>query len=76
MSHVNADLLAVLRCPVTGSALTQDGDQLVAARDKDDTRYDIVDGIPVLLPPSDRPAESSRPSTSSGRHRADHPIEQ
>lgn len=46
-------LLAVLRCPITGSALVQEGDELVATASTADgstPRYPIEDGIPVLLP--------------------------
>ncbi|NUP73513.1 MAG: hypothetical protein HOQ07_02510 [Sinomonas sp.] len=48
------DLLAVLRCPITGSALVQEGEELVASAPGPDgslPRYPIEDGIPVLLPP-------------------------
>lgn len=42
-------LLAVLRCPATGSPLRQDGDELVAVEDET-TRYPIEHGVPKLLP--------------------------
>jgi uncharacterized protein YbaR (Trm112 family) len=54
MPNLSPSLLAVLRCPVTGSALVQDGDALVAtaaAPDGAAPRYAIEDGIPVLLAP-------------------------
>ncbi|GAA3701452.1 hypothetical protein GCM10022377_13830 [Zhihengliuella alba] len=54
MAHISVQLLADLRCPVTGSALALDGDYLVSvdpAADGERVRYPIVDGIPVLLPP-------------------------
>ena len=54
MPNLSPSLLAVLRCPVTGSALVQDGDELVATAPGPDgvvPRYAIEDGIPVLLAP-------------------------
>lgn len=51
---LRSDVLALLRCPVTGSALIQEGDELVASAQAPDgtvPRYPIEDGIPVLLPP-------------------------
>ena len=43
-------VLAILRCPLTRSELTQDGDWLVATKPEDaGLRYPIKDGIPVLL---------------------------
>jgi uncharacterized protein YbaR (Trm112 family) len=54
MPLINPELLSVLRCPVTGSALVQEGEELVAAVAGDSgvkTRYAIEDGIPLLLPP-------------------------
>ncbi|WP_415856544.1 Trm112 family protein [Sinomonas sp. G460-2] len=51
---LRSDVLALLRCPVTGSALVQEGDELVASAPGPDgtvPRYPIEDGIPVLLPP-------------------------
>jgi uncharacterized protein YbaR (Trm112 family) len=54
MPKVSPELLSILRCPVTGSTLVQEGDELVAA-EADSTgykpRYSIEDGIPLLLPP-------------------------
>lgn len=54
MSSLSSDLLAVLRCPLTGSALVQEGD-LLAATVTDSTGnpvyYSIDEGIPVLLRP-------------------------
>ena len=47
---LSADLLAILRCPVTGSPLRQDGDQLIATRDETQ-RYAIERGVPKLLAP-------------------------
>lgn len=54
MPHISPELLSVLRCPVTGSPLVQEGEELVAAVAGDSgatLRYAIVDGIPLLLPP-------------------------
>ena len=56
MATLSAGLLAVLRCPVTGSQLRQDGDELVStAPDASGTpvRYRVEEGIPVLLKASD-----------------------
>lgn len=53
MARIQASLLAVLRCPVTGSALEQDGDELVSTGQDDAgerRRYLLDEGIPVLLP--------------------------
>ena len=55
MAHLSPELLAVLRCPVTGSSLVQEGEELVSsARDAtgQQLRYRIDEGIPVLLPPA------------------------
>lgn len=54
MPKISPELLSVLRCPVTGSPLVQDGDELVAAVAAESggkPRYAIEDGIPLLLPP-------------------------
>src|SRR6478735_4431405 len=54
MSLISPELLSVLRCPVTGSALVQEGEELIAASpgaDGQTLRYAIEDGIPLLLPP-------------------------
>lgn len=54
MPKISPDLLSVLRCPVTGSALTQEGEELVSTAtdgNGDKLRYAIEDGIPLLLPP-------------------------
>jgi len=40
-------LLPILRCPVSGSILSLQGDVLVS---KTGARYPVIDGIPVLLP--------------------------
>ncbi|MFJ6536702.1 Trm112 family protein [Paenarthrobacter sp. NPDC091711] len=54
MPKVSPELLSILRCPVTGSPLVQEADELVstdAAADGEKLRYTIEDGIPLLLPP-------------------------
>lgn len=54
MPKISPELLSVLRCPVTGSPLVQDGDELVATAagaGGEKPRYAIEDGIPLLLPP-------------------------
>ncbi len=54
MPLISPALLSILRCPVTGSALVQEGEELVAVapdRDGQTLRYMIEDGIPLLLPP-------------------------
>ena len=62
MPNIDPGLLSILRCPVTGSALIQSGDELVSAvadADGQQLRYSIEDGIPVLLPAgSPAPADS------------------
>jgi uncharacterized protein len=44
---VDADLLAILRCPLTRSALRQEGDFLIA--EVGGLRYPVREGIPVML---------------------------
>ncbi|MFJ5697857.1 Trm112 family protein [Arthrobacter sp. NPDC093139] len=54
MPKISPELLSVLRCPVTGSALIQEGEELVstaAGAGGEKLRYAIEDGIPLLLPP-------------------------
>ncbi len=54
MAKISPDLLSVLRCPVTGSPLVQEGEELVSTAAADsgaNLRYPIQDGIPLLLPP-------------------------
>ena len=46
-SSIHPDLLKILRCPLTRSPLTLDGEHLVAERGG--LRYPIRNGIPVLL---------------------------
>ncbi|WP_422391517.1 hypothetical protein [Arthrobacter sp. N1] len=52
MAHLPARLLDVLRCPVTGAKLIQDGDVLRPASpgpDGETPTYGLDEGIPVLL---------------------------
>ncbi|MBT2520455.1 Trm112 family protein [Arthrobacter sp. ISL-28] len=54
MPKISPELLSVLRCPVTGSALTQEGEELVSTatgENGEKLRYAIEDGIPLLLRP-------------------------
>ncbi len=54
MPKISPELLSVLRCPVTGSPLVQEGEELVstvAGESGAKLRYAIEDGIPLLLPP-------------------------
>jgi uncharacterized protein YbaR (Trm112 family) len=62
MPKLSPELLSVLRCPVTGSGLAQDGDELVTVTADDSgnkLRYRIEDGIPLLLPPELLPAATA-----------------
>ena len=65
MPKISPELLSVLRCPVTGSPLVQEGEELVstaAGESGEKLRYPIEDGIPLLLPP-----ELLRPPTPPAR---------
>ena len=62
MPKISPELLSVLRCPVTGSPLVQDGEELVTAAAGpagEKLRYAIEDGIPLLLPPELLPAAAA-----------------
>jgi uncharacterized protein YbaR (Trm112 family) len=68
MPKISPDLLSVLRCPVTGSTLVQEGDELVstaAGASGEKLRYAIEDGIPLLLPPE---LLSAATAASSDQH--------
>ncbi|MGR0158450.1 Trm112 family protein [Paenarthrobacter nitroguajacolicus] len=68
MPKVSPELLSILRCPVTGSPLAQEGDELVstdAAADGEKLRYTIEDGIPLLLPPE---LLAAAHAATSGQH--------
>ena len=45
--QIDPELLEILRCPLTRSRLTQEGDFLVAQTGG--LRYPVRDGIPVML---------------------------
>ncbi|HSO91621.1 MAG TPA: hypothetical protein VLR70_10760 [Arthrobacter sp.] len=65
MPKISPELLSVLRCPVTGSPLVQDGEDLVttaAGPAGAKLRYTIEDGIPLLLPPELLPAAAAAPA--------------
>jgi uncharacterized protein YbaR (Trm112 family) len=65
MPKLSPELLSVLRCPVTGLTLVQEGDELVtvpAGESDERLRYAIEDGIPLLLPPELLPAATSTPA--------------
>jgi uncharacterized protein YbaR (Trm112 family) len=51
MARISPELLSLLRCPVTGAALKQDGEVLVTTGSGEKLRYGIDEGIPVLLRP-------------------------
>ena len=64
MPKISPELLSVLRCPVTGSPLVQDGEELVttaAGPAGAKLRYRIEEGIPLLLPPELLPAAAAAP---------------
>lgn len=53
MARLTADIMAVLRCPITGSPLVQkDGELVSTAPDAQGNllHYVLEEGIPVLLP--------------------------
>jgi len=56
MPSLSPELLSILRCPETGAALRQDGDELIAGTGENAIRYPVEDGIPLLLPASLRDA--------------------
>lgn len=63
MARLSAELMAVLRCPVTGSVLEQEDGWLVSTApdaDGNRVRYVLEEGIPVLLAP---PAAASATDT-------------
>jgi uncharacterized protein len=46
-NQIDPELLQILRCPLTLSALRQEGDWLIA--EEGGLRYPVRDGIPVML---------------------------
>ncbi|MEJ1113426.1 Trm112 family protein [Paenarthrobacter sp. CCNWLY172] len=68
MPKVSPELLSILRCPVSGSPLVQEGEELVSTAG-DSTgkklRYAIEDGIPLLLPPE---LLAAAHAATSGQH--------
>lgn len=46
-NQLDADLLSILRCPLTRSKLRQEGDWLIA--EAGGLAYPVRDGIPVML---------------------------
>ncbi|MFF2244528.1 Trm112 family protein [Arthrobacter sp. NPDC058130] len=74
MPKLSPELLSVLRCPVTGSVLVQEGDELVtvtADESGNKLRYRIEDGIPLLLPPELQPATAApADQADAGQHDA------
>lgn len=62
MARIDESLMAVLRCPVTGSPLIQDGEELVSSANGPEgspRRYAIDEGIPLLLRPEQIPAQQA-----------------
>lgn len=54
MAKISEKLMAVLRCPVTGSVLIQDGEELLSTANGPagvPLRYTIDEGIALLLRP-------------------------
>lgn len=46
---IDKELLDLLRCPLSGAPLVQDGEQLVSRCQHTRRAYPIHDGIPVML---------------------------
>ncbi|HEV7301663.1 MAG TPA: Trm112 family protein [Tepidisphaeraceae bacterium] len=68
---IDAELLTILRCPVTRSPLHQEGDFLIA--EVGGLRYPVRDGIPVMLaeeaqlPPGVESLEAFKQQYQAGR---------
>jgi uncharacterized protein len=76
MPKISPELLSVLRCPVTGSPLVQDGEELVAeaaGESGEKLRYPIEDGIPLLLPPELLPGAAAK-EQAAGPQQQDAPL--
>ncbi|XAS64993.1 Trm112 family protein [Micrococcaceae bacterium Sec5.8] len=74
MPKISPELLSVLRCPVTGSPLEQDGEDhltTAAGPSGEKLRYPIEDGIPLLLPPELLPAAAAASSSQHDGGRPD-----
>ena len=68
MATLTADLMAVLRCPVTGSPLEEVNGELVStAPDAGGNlvHYVLEEGIPVLLAPASSAASTSASATAN-----------
>ena len=67
MAHITPQLLEILRCPVTGSTLNQEGDELVASTADEHggiPRYSLYEGIPVMLAPAPAEVTSRTPEVN------------
>lgn len=53
-------LVKLLRCPLTGAALVQEGDELVT-QGTPSVRYPILDGRPILVPAAARRSDDAPP---------------
>ena len=66
LPNIAPDLLALLRCPVTGSTLVQEGEVLRSSAPDaagNFVEYPIDESIPVLLRPELRAAENTPAAT-------------
>jgi len=57
-------LVKLLRCPLTGATLVQEGDELVA-QGTPSVRYPILDGRPVLVPSAARRSDDRAAQTGA-----------
>ena len=67
MATLSAGLLTVLRCPVTGSRLVQEGEELLSTAPDPSgarVRYRLEEGIPVMLRPSASGGTSGVPAAT------------
>lgn len=74
MSHLQKDLLNILRCPVTGSRLRLGEQELISEAvgpDGQQLHYPVQDGIAILLPAqsaqTDREAPEAAPADRESR---------
>lgn len=74
MSHLQKELLNILRCPVTGSRLRLGDDELISAAagpDGQPLHYPVQDGIPILLPKQPAHPDHDVPAAAAaGRDRS------